>query len=83
MPKKRKKERVSIFVNRDLMSDEPNEFISVNGPISILPRGKRHTVSYASAREYQRKLRAIEHQQRNISAIHEKLEAAAAQSMNK
>lgn len=83
MPKKRKKERVSIFVNRDTTSDDSNEFVSVNGPISILPRGKRHTVSYAVAREYQRSQRAKEQQIRNSELIQEKLAAAAAQSMSK
>ena len=58
MSKKAKKGRVSIFINRDLSSDDTNEVISVNGPLNVLPRGRRHTVSYAVAREYQRSQRA-------------------------
>ena len=51
-------ERVELFVEKGYANDEPNQIISVNGVLYVLPKGKTSTVPKFVADEYHRSRRA-------------------------
>lgn len=62
-------DRVEIFIPKGAATDDPNEFISVNGVNYILPRGKKSVVPACVAKEYERSLRAQERMDENIDRM--------------
>lgn len=73
MNKPAPKEPYAIFVDRVSGSSDTDEKVSVNfRPFDQLPRGKRVTVKYSVAREYERARKAREKLLDTIAAIHEK-----------
>lgn len=51
-------ERVDLFVEKGYANDEPNQIISVNGVIYVLPKGKTSKVPKFVADEYYRSRKA-------------------------
>ena len=66
-------ERVELFVEKGYANDEPNQIISVNGVMYLLPKGKTSTVPKFVADEYYRSRKA----QQSLDETVEKLLAAA------
>lgn len=67
-----KKDYVDLYVERTYESDDPNEFISINGKNYILPKGKTSKVPPCVKAEYERARRAREKQDENIDKLREK-----------
>lgn len=51
-------ERVDLYVEKGYANDEPNQIISVNGVLYVLPKGKTSNVPKFVADEYRRSQRA-------------------------
>ena len=51
-------ERVDLFVEKGYANDEPNQVISVNGVLYVLPKGKTSNVPKFVADEYYRSRKA-------------------------
>lgn len=51
-------ERIELFVDKGYANDEPNQIISVNGVMYVLPKGKTSMVPKFVADEYHRSQRA-------------------------
>lgn len=51
-------ERVDLFVEKGYANDEPNQIISVNGVMYVLPKGKTSNVPKFVADEYYRSRKA-------------------------
>ena len=51
-------ERVDLFVEKGYANDEPNQIISVNGVLYVLPKGKTSKVPKFVADEYHRSRKA-------------------------
>ncbi len=62
-------ERVELFVDKGYANDEPNQIISVNGVMYLLPKGKTSKVPKFVADEYYRSKKA----QQSLDATVEKL----------
>ena len=56
-----KEERVDLYVEKGYANDEPNQIISVNGVLYVLPKGKTSNVPKFRADEYRRSQRAKQH----------------------
>ena len=54
-------ERVDLYVEKGYANDEPNQIISVNGVLYVLPKGKTSKVPKFVADEYLRSQRAKQH----------------------
>lgn len=62
-------ERVELFVEKGYANDEPNQIISVNGVMYLLPKGKTSVVPKFVADEYYRSRKA----QQSLDATVERL----------
>ena len=67
-----KKDYVDLYVEKAFSTDDPNEFISINGKNYILPKGKTSKVPPCVKAEYERSRRAREKQDENIEKLIEK-----------
>lgn len=58
--KAQEEERKEVFIPRGHQLDDPNFFVSVNGPITLAPKGETSAFTEAEAYEIERSRRAEE-----------------------
>lgn len=61
--------RKEIFIPRGQQNDDPNFFVSVNGPNTIMPKGQTHKLTEAEVYEIERSRRAQEALDRKMEAM--------------
>ena len=64
-----KKEREELFIPKGYATEEPNEIISVNGLMFVLPKGKTSKVPHFVAEEYRRSQRARERMEETVEKM--------------
>ena len=65
-------ERVKIFVEKTYESDDPNEYICINGKEFLLPRGQYSEVPLYVKKALDRKRRAVSIQDKRNTNLREK-----------
>ena len=65
-------ERVEVFVPKTYASDDPNEYLCINGKEFLLPRGEYSTVPLYVKKALDRKNRAMSIQDKRSAKLVEK-----------
>ena len=65
-------ERVEVFVPKTYATDDPNEYICINGREFLLPRGETSMVPLYVKKALDRKYRAMSIQDKRSTALVEK-----------